>query len=339
MVTEDVQPTGASKDEMRQTLKALVRRATASFLVPPEEKKLFANFDESIHVLRPTVQKIAEAFRANILGLLTTVSFPYRLAHSATVDRHYQRIVSAERIRSLMLEQKPGESDTDLDARREAVARKHAKEKMEEFVSSSEGANTIIHDSLSFLERSKGDAELSASANELILQGVVLCWGAFEVLVRDAFVALLNHEPHLVENLVNDPVAKRRFDLAKIPLETLSQHDFDLSGKMGDILGQQQDLSDIQSVKAVYGAIFPKDATLRDALSSEVLRVLSQRRNLIVHRRGLIDDAYFKAVAGNQEVGERLRILPDELEKSINCSMVAASAILAAVSSQLKQAS
>lgn len=333
---EDVQSAGVSKNEMRDTLKALVMQTTASFLIPPEEKILFANFDESASNLHPTAQKIAEAFRVNILGLLTTVSFPYRLAHSATVDRHYQRISSAERIRSLKLRENPGESYKDLDARREAAAHKRAKEKMEEFLSSSEGADGIIHDSLYFLERSISDKELSASANELILQGVVLCWGAFEVLVRDAFVALLNHEPHLVENLMNDPVAKRRFDLTKIPLETLSQYKFDLSGKMGDILGQQQDLSDLQSAKAVYMAIFPTDSNLREALSNETLRILSQQRNLVVHRRGLIDDAYFKAVAGNQEAGERLRILPDELEKSINCSMVAASAILAAASSQLK---
>lgn len=333
---ENMQLAGVSKNELRDTLKILVMQATESFLIPPEEKMLFANFDESLCNLHPTTKKIAEAFRVNILGLLTTVSFPYRLAHSATLDRHYHRIFSAERIRSLKLRENPGENDKELDARREAVAQKRAKERLEEFLSSTEGADRIIHDSLYFLERSKSDEELFASANELILQGVVLCWGAFEVLVRDAFVALLNHEPHLVENLVNDPVAKRRFDLTKIPLETLAYYNFDLSGKMGDILGQQQDLSDLQSAKAVYMAIFPTDSNLREALSNETLRILSQQRNLVVHRRGLIDDTYSKAVSGNQEAGERLRVLPEELEKSINYSMLTASAILAAVSSQLK---
>lgn len=146
-MSESVQPTEVSKDEKRQMLKVLAKRATASFLVPPEGKKLLANFDESIHVLQPTVKKVAEAFRANILGLLTTVSFPYRLAHSASLDRHYQRIASAERIRALMLEQRPDESKADLDVRREAVAREHANERMGEFFSSPEGTNAIIHDS------------------------------------------------------------------------------------------------------------------------------------------------------------------------------------------------
>ncbi len=329
--------TEAQEVEARQALKALVKRVTASFLVPSDGSDLFTSFDKNTKVLRSPVQEIAEAFRANIIGLLTTASFPYKLAHSAAVDRHYQRIVSAERIRSLKLEQMPGEGKADLDERREAVAQQVANDKMDEFVRSPEGTNSIIHVSLSFLERSKNDKALSDSANELILQGVVLCWGALEVLMRDTFITLLNFDPHLVENLINDPVAKRRFDLGKIPIETLSQHNFNLSGKMGDILSQQQDLSDLQSIKAVYGAIFPKDEHLRDSLSNEGLRVLSQRRNLIVHRRGLIDDLYFKSVGGNQKAGERLRILPDELEKDIQCAEVAASAVLMAVNSHLEQ--
>lgn len=327
----------ASEEETQQSLKELVNRVTTSFLVPPEETDLFASFNNCTNFLRSPVQEIAEAFRANILGLVTMVSFPYTLAHTATIDKHYQRIISAERIRSLKLGKMPSESEADLDERRKAISYQLANERMEEFVKSSEGANSIIRGSLLFLEQSRNDNALSDSANELILQGVVLCWGALEVLIRDAFIILLNLDPNLIDNLVNDPIAKRRFDLGKIPIEILSQHDFNLSGKMGDVLSQQQDLSDLQSIKAVYGAIFPRDEQLRNSLSDEGLRILSQRRNLIVHRRGLIDDLYVKSVGGNQNARERLKILPDELEKDIHCSVVAASAVLMAVNSHIEK--
>ena len=259
------------------------------------------------------------------------MSFPYALAHAAAVDRHYQRISSGERIRALKLNQETGEDQADLEARREAVARKLANDRMAEFTGSPEGVNALINDSLLFLERALKDGTLSDSANELVLQGIVLCWGAFEVLARDTFVTLLNLQPQLAETLLRDPVAKRRFELSKVSLETLATHEFDLSGKMGTILAQQQDLSDLHSIKAVYEALFPTDNNLRDTLTDIDLRVLSQRRNLVVHRRGIIDDLYIKAVDCEQEVGEKLRILPDELEKYIRCSASPASALLLAV--------
>jgi hypothetical protein len=131
--------------------------------------------------------------------------------------------------------------------------------------------------------------------------------------------------------LLDDPVAKRRFELSKVSLETLAAHNFDLSSRMGTLLAEQQDLSDVYSVKAVFQALFPKSDVLRDALSEPDLRLLSLRRNLIVHRRGIIDEKYATAVNCNQQVGERLRISPKDLEAHIQTTIITATRILDAV--------
>lgn len=319
-----------SNSEDEKNLTALARKVTGVFLVPPERQKILSAFNENTKDMPSPVKEIADSFRANIEGLLSTVSFPYALAHAAAVDKNYQRISLAERIRTLKTDSETDRNETDLEARRAVTARKVAHDKMSKFIQSSEGQNILIGDSLTFLDRSLKDQLLSESANELILQGLVLCWGAFEVLARDTFVTLLNLRPSLAELLLKDTVAKRRFELAKVSLETLATHDFNLSSKMGAILSEQQDLSDLHSIKAVYEALFPNDSQLRSALSETDLRVLSQRRNLVVHRRGLIDETYIKAVNCVQKRGEKIRIAPDELENHIEKVSCAASLILVA---------
>jgi hypothetical protein len=205
---------------------------------------------------------------------------------------------------------------------------------MDAFVHSSEGRDALIRDSLLFLDRVHVDKSLADAAQELVLQGVVLCWGAFEVLARDCFVAHLNADPRRVQLLLSHPVAKRRFEVSKVTIETLAEHQFDLSGRMGTLLAQQQDLSDVFSIKAVYEALYPKDEGLHRVLDDASLRLLSLRRNLIVHQRAVIDDVYAKTATSTQNVGERLRVSPDDLEGHLTSVIVAAVGILGAVTKQ-----
>jgi hypothetical protein len=195
-----------------------------------------------------------------------------------------------------------------------------------------EGNNDDLWDTLNFLENLRSDEAVIRAANELILQGVVLCWGAFEVFARDCFIAHLNAKPDRTLVLLADSVAKRRFELPKISLETLATHKFNLSERMGTLLAQQQDLSDVYSVKSVYQALFPDDKRLSDSLSDSDLRLLSLRRNLIVHQCGVVDDIYSDSANCSQQIGERLALSPDDLEAHLCTTIKVASGILDAVS-------
>ena len=208
--------------------------------------------------------------RSNLAGLLSTVSMPYTMANRSAQDRHWQRIRTAAGIRSLMLLAKPDETKEALDLRRSNVAQARAKSEMDQYVRSSEGKDAIIRDTLMILEALRSDESLAGAANELILQGVVLCWGAFEVFVRDCFIAYLNANPACSLALHADSVAKRRFEMSKVSLETLAEHNFDLSGRMGTLLAKQQDLSDVYSLKSVYQALFPENGRLSDALITPI---------------------------------------------------------------------
>ena len=106
---------------------------------------------------------------------------------------------------------------------------------------------------------------------------------------------------------MSDPVAKRRFE-SRVSFGTLSTFGFDLSAKMGALLAEQRDLSDLNTMKAVFGALFPTATVLKGSLDDANLRLLSERRHVIVHRRGVVDESYIKAIGCAERAGERLRV-------------------------------
>jgi hypothetical protein len=312
-------------------LTALALHVTSAFMIPPNEDQIFKPLAEVVVRISEPFKEIGKTLRANLDGLLSAVSIPYTLANRSTVNAHWQRIYSSARILSLLLEATPEETPDALESRRERDALANAKPKMDEFLGSTAGKDILVRDTLDFLYRLCSDQSLAEAANELILQGSVLCWGAFEVLARDSFAMHLNVHPARTLALLDDPVAKRRFELSKVSLETLAAHNFDLSGRMGTMLADQQDLSDVYSVKAVFQALFPSSDELRDALNDSDLRLLSLRRNLIVHRRGIIDGKYAASANCSQHVGQRLKIKPDELQAHLRTTIKTAACILDAM--------
>jgi hypothetical protein len=100
---------------------------------------------------------------------------------------------------------------------------------------------------------------------------------------------------------------------------------------MGTLLAQQQDLSDIVSIKAIFPALFPDDKSVATTLGSQELRLSSPKRNLIVHKCAVVDQSYKSASNSKQQVGEKL-LRPDDLAQHIDAAVAAFSAILLAVS-------
>ena len=302
----------------------LANKTMSTFVIPPNEKELFSRLDEVITGASKSFVEIGVALRANIAGLIATVSVPYTLAAKSAADRHWQGIHTAARIRSL-------KSDAELGLDREVNALSHARSAMARFVDSPEGHEALIEGTLNFLDTLQSYEAVIRAADELIRQGVVLCWSAFEVAARDCFVAYLNAKPAQTLTLLGDPVAKRRFELGKFSVETLATHNFNLSERMGSLLAQQQDLSDVFSVKSVYQALFPADVRLSESLDDSNLRLLSLRRNLIVHQCGVIDETYLTASKSGQQVGERLKLSPDNLEEHVGTVIKVATNIIDAV--------
>src|SRR5262249_7052073 len=200
---------------------------------------------------------VTKAFRHNVDSALSTIAMPFSLAHSSVTHSQLQRFHIAERIRSQSIDEKslgPGEN---LEVIRDRHARAKADNRMREFVEFKDGQKAIIGQLCDFLLSSLENG-LEPAAADLLRQGLVLLWSGFEVLFRDTFESLLNRQPERVAMLIKHPTTRKRFDAERLPLDTLVEHGFDLSRKLGTVLVGQQDLGDLPTIKSVYGVLFPE---------------------------------------------------------------------------------
>ena len=297
-----------------------VREMRRRFLVPPPPNEVFSRFDGLVDGLNANYQPLAAIFRHNLSSVLSSVSIPFTLAHSAITDRHWQRIHTVERIRSLKIgpdRPRPG-IDKGADEDREREAYKIATWRMKQFEDSGEGQQAVIQDVCTFLLSGVRSDELKLAASGLIEQGVILIWSAFEVLFRDTFELVLNLDPSKVEFLAEDTTTRKRFEVERFHLDTLINYKFDLSDKLGTVLVGQQDFSDLPLIKSVYSVLFPSAPDLTESLGQPNLWLLYQRRHLFVHRRGIIDQTYLNNTGEPASLGSTLVVTPDEFEEQFN---------------------
>lgn len=108
---------------------------------------------------------------------------------------------------------------------------------------------------LTFLSRALMQPALSRGAQELLLQGLVLTWSAFEVAARDTFVTLLNARPALASHLAADDAVKRSVDF-RFTIDSLSEYGYNLASAMGTVLASRYDMSGWLQIKRVFAVLF-----------------------------------------------------------------------------------
>lgn len=288
------------------------------FLVPED-------FSHTAASLLTVTERITEPHRITSLsfldslkGMMRILSMPFDFAYTEVHGLHWQRILMAERIRALGHEN---------EAEREDVAIAKAEAKLKEFLAEDGGA--VLREQLvERLHRLASSAESLATARELTRQGIVLMWSAFEVLARDIFVRLLNEKPQLSERLFAHPSTRKRFSGEKVDWQTLASYSYDLSSSMGALLVQRADLDDIQTIRETYGALFPDAAEMARTLADERLWILFQKRNLIVHRRGIVDRQYLDKTGAPQPVGTQLVVTPGDVESLLAAVLLAGEQII-----------
>ncbi len=307
-------------------LDARIRDVRARFFVPAPADEILAELDAAAVSLGPEYQPVATAFRHSLASALSTVAMPFALASASVEQSHFQRIHIAEWIRARSLDEPALQPGEDLEALRERVAHSKAHGRMREFVESHEGHNALIRDTCGFLLATLTHG-LEQAAQELIQQGLVLVWSAFEVFCRDAFETMLNKEPNNIRALIDDPTTRKRFEAQRLPLDTLVQYRFNLSARLGSVLVAQQDFSDLPTIKVVFGVLFPGNTEVTQVLAQRDLWSLYQRRHLIVHRRGVVDQAYLDSTGEALALGTRLVISPQGFETALNVVASAGTAV------------
>jgi hypothetical protein len=300
---------------------SVTKRVRGVFLIFGRIDEVTAPFAEATKRLQYSRQQIALAFLDSLRGVVRTLGIPFQYTYSQVHSLHWQRHLMAERIRARSI---------DDESMREGAARAAAKLKFDEFVSAETG-KVIADDVLGRLAALADEPEALSAARELARQGIVLTWSAFEVFARDLFVELLNERPALVERLLSHVASRKRFTVDKIDWQTLSTYNFDLSRSLGDLLSQRSDLDDIQTIRDAYNALYPSASALNQTLANEDLWHLFQRRNLIVHRRGIVDRHYIEKTGSPLALGTHFWATPDDIETHIESVIAAATALVSEV--------
>lgn len=307
--------------------KELAEQVTARFFIPPEGEMLFPRLESVVANLPPEYAPLGAAFVTNLFAVRSTAKVPFTLANAATERAHWQRISVAERIRSRNLSATDGESEPALEVRRDATAYEVARTRMREFAASDNGRSVMAADTCRFMLDALSSGTMGAAADELILQGEVLAWSALESLARDVFETALNRHPEQVLELLRDPVARQRLP-AKFALEELATLGFDLSSTLGSVLTSHQDFSDLRTIRAILPLTLGSDEVAA-ALADPRLWALSQRRHLILHRRGVVDRRFLDATGENLPLGTRIVIKPADLVIDITAVAACGGALLA----------
>jgi hypothetical protein len=104
----------------------------------------------------------------------------------------------------------------------------------------------------------------------------------------------------------------------------------DLSGRVGDLVLSENDLSDYVSIKSVLLPLFDNPPDLRDALNEPTLFTLSKLRNVLVHRGGIADLRFEKETGGRWKAGDAVTIGPTDIDDYIRVTSAVVERVLAA---------
>lgn len=283
----------------------------AVFLVPGDFAETAKPLSDLAPILPDGLRAISLALFDSLHGVIRTLSIPFNYTYSEVQSLHWQRFLMAERIRARGI---------DNESEREPATLKIARERFAEYLKG-EGRETISDDVLDRLNALKNEPESLAAARELTRQGVVLVWSAVEVLARDCFIYLLNRHPALAEQLLSEQANRKRFSVERIDWQTLASYGYDLSQNLGVFLISKADLANVQAIRDAYGALFPAAADLGKKLADRRLWTLCQKRNLIVHRRGIVDHQYLASTGDTLPIGADLWVSPHEVEDLLDAAL------------------
>jgi hypothetical protein len=303
--------------------RAVVKRVTDAFLI-------FSD-DDLVRSLEPYSvgdSRREELTRDAVDGLkavLHTATIPFTL----TVDRvqyvRFDRIHSSERIRALKDAPPKGGLTPELEAR----AFQTAKDRMTEFLGSTEGINYTRDGVIYELARSLETPAIALAAAQLLAQALISTWSVFEVFISSFIIEAVNSCPNLAKQLSNAPDTKRHLGKPVVDIGAIDAHGFDLTNSMGTVLFSERRLDNLGVIRDLMDVIVPTEV-VRNALRSQSLWMLNQRRHLFVHRRGLVDREYLGRTGDTASFGTRLTISSHDVEGYLR---TVADAVFAVISS------
>ncbi len=155
----------------------------------------------------------------------------------------------------------------------------------------------------------------------LLYAGIVWTWCSFEVLMKDLWEAALNMRgKHTrkstlrgisrLASIQSDSLIQGKY----ISLDYLAKYDYNLSNSLGTALVYKFDFTSPYGIKEAYLCAFPRSVAIRETLENKVLIELEARRNVIVHRAGILDAVFCDKTGTNRkEISNKLELSSEDV--------------------------
>jgi hypothetical protein len=334
----DERKVGPPPDEDKINERLKNSPAVPYFMLPTEPGKFSEALDLVCLRLPERHRPAMESYRKNVNALLSTMYLPFRMCIVAAERQRYSLILAAERIRMIPITDVSEESLSEEERRKRALPQEErerravqkAKEKFAVEMASEESRNSCFVHAFFYFEELVQDPGIALALRELMRQGLVLAWSAIEALANDLFRSLVNEKPAFSELLLQDERTKKRFQV-RDAVGILASYNYDLSEHMGDALNENCKLDDVETIRCVFDVLFPEDEKLRTELTDEALWKLFQRRNLIVHRRSIVDQVYLDNTGDKVALGSELPISQPDVDKATAVLFTVGCGLLSAV--------
>jgi hypothetical protein len=259
---------------------------------------------------QPLIQSIG-SFAKNLSSVISTASLPFWMGMASVSQKRFLQLHTAEKIRARKHADEDGNIPEWAATQAYEIALKRAEEESLDETRKDATIDQLFSDIVGLLN----DPSFNTASREVLRQGTVLTWSSIEVLATDLFIALLNTKPELVNVMFKNDRVRKWFDMRGVSLEILGAHGFDVSKKMGDILIEHYSIDTLPAIKTIFSVLSPERTNLTTVLDNPDLYLLNKRRNLIVHRRSIVDMQYKNNTSDSSNVGDELYIKPDDLDR------------------------
>jgi len=295
-----------------------VRMVEQYFWLPHRLEHFLQRFDLLVIELPREYLLVCQAFRFNLGGLISVAALPYVFARDQSYFLHFQQ--------TFLIAGFNAKATGNTNWQEEASAKTAAT--FNQFLESEEGQAALLDNTLSSLMSQALEKKRLSTARELTRQGVLLLWSAFEVLCRDLFIQLLNDSPNRIVDLFKSEKLKKKITAEKFDFLSLADYSYNLSSSMGDMLIRRVDMHNIGIICETFNCLFPNNQSLSTALADSRLEKLFHMRNLIIHRRGVVDAHYLKFTNDDTPIGAELIVQPAVLESLLEAVTNAVVAII-----------
>jgi hypothetical protein len=295
--------------------------ATRESFLFREPLGFFDEFEKKDEISDSLLQSLL-TFRANLHSAVLVGVIPFQWVQSGVLDQRFNQLVIAANIHNVPI----GPETEDEENERKRISRKSAIEQMNSELRDPEVITRHAWSTVNVLKKHLIRNDFQMSAQELLRQIIVMCWGALEIVANDALRVVLNSKPTVFRDIIETRPYRDAFS-SRVIIEALETNGFDLSGKMGDVFCDVIRIDALDKIRNICSLVLA-DALVDAALKSEPLWRIFQQRNLIVHRRGLIDTWYLENTADSGTIGAHITFNASYVEVSLNVVRDAGFAII-----------